>query len=446
MRCLWVLSLSLDAGSWGNRRAAIGHSAGILHFLSLFLQRYERLVLLRAGFYVCLSRSEGRTALENLRVGSVSRSFHEPAFAVGVFCTAPGGHGAHADKKTILAMVLSLCSDRVGVSPGSQSLSCSERDRIWFAPENRRLLLVSAAAAFSLAYVPTANAAMFCREFALRPTGFLAANIFGSGTVFVAAFVLLICIGFFFLRLSRIVICFFLADLAFLVATLTYLYPDGRYYLQLLIFLIPVAVLPVVWAIKNLFLHKRLLPSLGVLILFVASCLGFPSRSGYKPTKINRSQALDAIHYHKWHSEPLWYSAEKRFEKIYGQQPGVVLSDIDPVYLNALLPDHFAAAPIDEKQLRPWSPVWHYAQPQAAALVKQGLERSVPVYALFISRKDVTAEAGRLPKIDGYEWVETHASRPRCSLEAGARSNESICDNAAVTGWNRSHYRVREIE
>jgi len=44
---------------------------------------------------------------------------------------------------------------------------------------------------FSLHYIPT-NVARLWREFALRPNGFFAANIFGTGTCFVPAFILLI--------------------------------------------------------------------------------------------------------------------------------------------------------------------------------------------------------------------------------------------------------------
>jgi 4-amino-4-deoxy-L-arabinose transferase-like glycosyltransferase len=262
---------------------------------------------------------------------------------------------------------------------------------------------------FSPANVFTGNIALFCTEFAMRPHAFFAANVFGTGTVFVPAIVLLICLGFFFLRFNRVVICFLVTDLAFLVATVSYLYPDGRYYLQLLIVLIPVAVLAVVWAINNLSSHKRIAASLGILVLFVASCLGYPSRSGYNGNYTNRSQTWDALNYHKGHRKPFWYDAEEEFVRLYGNRPGVILSDIDPVYLNALLPDHFAAAPIDETHLRQWSPFWHYGRPQATALVSQALARSVPVYALFVSRKDVTAQAERLPKIRGYQWSEAHA-------------------------------------
>ena len=46
-----------------------------------------------------------------------------------------------------------------------------------------------------------------------------------------------------------------------------------------------------------------------------------------------------------------------------------------------------------------------YNRAQAIALVKRGLDQSRPVYALFVSKKEMEEKAARLPQIEGYEWV-----------------------------------------
>jgi len=46
-----------------------------------------------------------------------------------------------------------------------------------------------------------------------------------------------------------------------------------------------------------------------------------------------------------------------------------------------------------------------YDRAQALALVKHGLGQARPVYALFLSQKEMDEKAKRLPQIDGYEWV-----------------------------------------
>ena len=265
---------------------------------------------------------------------------------------------------------------------------------------------------FSLENIPSKNAAMFWKEFTLQPYEFLAANLFGTGRVFAPAYVLLVLAGLFVLRVSRPLICIVLADLVFLVFTVTYRYPDGRYYLQLLILLIPLAVLPVAWAINHLLRPKQAIASVGILVLYVGTCLGYPSRTGHEPSTANRAQAWDALAYLPWQRQSAWLIAERYLVEKCGRRPGLVFSDIDPVYLNVLLPKPFVAAPIDEKQIRRWSPTWHYGLAQSTALARRGIEQSLPVYGLFLSRKNCKSDAARLPTLPGYDWFNV-PSDPR---------------------------------
>src|SRR6266508_327989 len=125
------------------------------------------------------------------------------------------------------------------------------------------------------------NASALLNEFSLRPLGYHTANIFGTGTSFVPAFLLLSFAGLFFIRLDRFVMCAYLASLAFLAVILSHNYRlvDARYYLPLLILSIAVAVLPVTWAAKNLFTGRRIVIAMAIFVLFASACLGYPSRS-----------------------------------------------------------------------------------------------------------------------------------------------------------------------
>ena len=258
---------------------------------------------------------------------------------------------------------------------------------------------------FSVGYVPN-NAAALWNEFALRPLEYHNANIFGTGTCFVPAFILLTCAGLFLIRIDRFVTCAFLASSAFLGVILTHNYRlvDARYYLPLLILGIAVAVLPATWAAKNLVTGRRIIIALPILVLFAAACLGFPSRSGYKTQGIGRCQAWDALHFTTPTRESVQFVAQKDFAKRLKRQPGIVLSDIDPVYLNALLPRSLIAGPIDGQHSYKWSDTWHYDQRQASALVEHGLQQSLGIYALFTSLNDLTTNQSRLPSLPGYEW------------------------------------------
>jgi hypothetical protein len=257
---------------------------------------------------------------------------------------------------------------------------------------------------FSLLYVPD-NAVMLWRQFTLQPHGYDASHIFGTGTSFVPALVLLSCAGLLLIRLSWFVYCAFLSGLSSFVATLCYLFgTDGRLYLPLLILAVAIAVLPITWAANNLFTGKRIIADLSIFVLFAGACLGYPSRSGYNTHGIDRFQALDALHFTTPRRQSIQFVAQRNFARVLSRQPGIVFSDIDPVYLNALLPPSFVAAPIDGKHHYKWSYAWRYHRPQAMVLVEHGLQQSLPVYALFTSEDEVARNQSRLPNVAGYEW------------------------------------------
>ena len=96
--------------------------------------------------------------------------------------------------------------------------------------------------------------------------------------------------------------------------------------------------------------------------------------------------------------------------------PGIILSDIDPPYLNALLPKPFVAAPIDGNHNYRFSRLWHYGKAQAGELVANGLDRGTPVYGLLLPSKDVDQDIKRLPLIQGYSWKRSEKSNVRAVI------------------------------
>src|SRR5439155_11935852 len=147
------------------------------------------------------------------------------------------------------------------------------------------------------------------------------------------------CMGLVFIRISRFALCALLSGLSFLAGALVYAVVDTRFYLPLLILLVAVAVLPVAWAAKNLFAGRQIIAAPVVFALFAAACLGYPSRSGYNTSETDRSQSWDALHFATPPSESTWFIAQGRFLEVFGGEPAIVLSDIDPVYLYAFFPD-----------------------------------------------------------------------------------------------------------
>jgi hypothetical protein len=263
-------------------------------------------------------------------------------------------------------------------------------------------------AAFSLHNVPR-QGGLIWSEITASWNQFRVANLFGTGTYAVPAFIFLSALGLAFVRVRRFEISAFLAGIVYIMATVTYTYVEGRFYLPVFFLWVPLAVLPSEWAVGQALKRRLSIWNVGVLALFLLSCIGYPSQSGFTPTG-GRSQAWDALNYANVNGKSPRYEAQKEFSRIFRDAPGIVLSDIEPPYLNALLPKPFVAAPVDGNHDYRYSRVWHYGKAEAVQLVENGLGRASPVYALLLPSKDVDQDIRRLPSIQGYSWKRSNGT------------------------------------
>ena len=261
-------------------------------------------------------------------------------------------------------------------------------------------------AAFSLHNVPRQGGIIWS-EITASWDQFRVANLFGTGTYVVPAFIFLSALGLAFVRVRRFEISAFVAGIVYIMATVTYTYVEGRFYIPVFFLWVPLAVLPSEWAVGQALKRRLSIWNVGVLALFLLSCIGYPSQSGFTPQG-GRSQAWDALHYANVNGKSPRYEAQKEFSRIFRDAPGIVLSDIEPPYLNALLPEPFVAAPVDGNHDYRYSRLWHYGKPEAVQLVANGLGRASPVYALLLPSKDVDQDIKRLPLIQGYRWQRSN--------------------------------------
>src|SRR5882762_5858082 len=269
-------------------------------------------------------------------------------------------------------------------------------------------------AAFSLHNVPR-QGGMIWSEITANWDQFRVANLFGTGTYVVPAFIFLSALGLAFVRVRRFEISAFVAGIVYIMATVTYTYVEGRFYIPVFFLWVPLAVLPVEWAITRSFRSRYSFFGVAVLALFVLSCVGYPSQSGFKP-KGGRSQAWDALHYGNGNGKSPRYEAQEEFVRIFRDAPGIVLSDIDAAYLNALLPKPFVAAPIDGNHYYSYGQLWHYRKVEALRLVHRGLDHATPVYALLLPSNNDDRDVQRLPSIQGYSWKRSEKSNRRAVI------------------------------
>jgi hypothetical protein len=274
--------------------------------------------------------------------------------------------------------------------------------------------LASKQGAFSLHNVPP-QLAMIWSEITASWDQFRVANLFGTGTYVVPAFIFLSVFGLAFVRLRPFEISAFLAGTVYIMATLAFSYVEGRFYVPVFLLLVGLAVLPAEWAAAQAFKGRFSIWGVGVLAVFLLSCIGYPSQSGFKPEG-GRSQAWDALHYANGVGNSPRYEAQKEFVRIFRDAPGIVLSDIDAAYLNALLPKPFVAAPIDGNHYYSYSRLWHYGTPEAAQLVTNGLGHETPVYGLLLPSKAVDQDIKRLPLVQGYSWKRSAKSNTRAVI------------------------------
>ena len=244
---------------------------------------------------------------------------------------------------------------------------------------------------------------------------FRVANLFGTGTYVVPAFICLSVLGLPFVRMTRLSLAHFWQEAAYFIATFTYAFVDGRFYLPIFFLLVALAVLPAEWAVSQVLKLRFSLSTVGVLTIFLLTCIGYPSQSGFKP-KRNRSQAWDALHYANSKGRSPRYEAQEEFSRFFQDAPGIVLSDIDPPYLNVLLSKPFLAAPIDDLHNYCYSRLWHYGKAEAIRLVQSGLDHATPVYALLLPSKHDDQDVPRLPSIQGYSWRRSEKSSTRAVI------------------------------
>jgi hypothetical protein len=267
---------------------------------------------------------------------------------------------------------------------------------------------------FSLNNVP-GQVALIWSEISTSWDQFRVANLFGTGTYVVPAFIILSALGLIFIRVRRFEIAAFLAGVTYLAATITYPFVDGRFYIPIFLLLVGLAVLPAEWALNEALKMRFSILGFGVLAVFLLSCIGYPSQSGFKP-KGGRSQAWDALHYGNGNGRSPRYEAQKEFLRSFRDAAGIVLSDFDPPYLNALLPKPFVAAPLDANHNYCYSRRWHYGKAEALQLVQSGLDHGIPVYALLLFSKDADQDLKRLPLIEGYSWKRSEKSNKRALI------------------------------
>lgn len=257
---------------------------------------------------------------------------------------------------------------------------------------------------FAQRYLPP-NLLMCWNELRMAPNGYMVGNIFGTGSHVTPAFAILVVLGLFYVRNWRFSICAGLAVACGGLPLLAFWYLDLRKFHTLAVLGVALAVLPVFRALNALAEHR---PKRSIPILLLACCavMGFPSTSGY-PKRPWRSQFLDGIcivPYHRPRVSVDHVAANELLEQTQ-RGPCTVLTSINPVFVDSVLPSDYLVVPLDERHDFRHSPFWRFGTNEVQAVVRRALEGGEIPYALLSPRANYTSEVARLPAVEGRVWV-----------------------------------------
>ncbi len=259
-----------------------------------------------------------------------------------------------------------------------------------------------AAGTFSLEHL-SGNLMLLWNEFTLAPEEFGVANLFGTGAHFTPPFIALAVIGLASVEWGRLAICTGLAVAVFLAAALTYFYLDLRLYAPLLILSLLVMAQP----IEQMAARTRSGGSSTVHVVVAGLCIlsivGVPSVRGDAPVRYS-VHSLDAVAWAGRKGVSVNYALTQYVKERLGSAPGLLLTDLSPVYVAALLPRGFITAPVDEEHDYVFSAHWRYGRSHALALVQQGLKMQMPVYAATPLEEPAVSFARRLPSLPDATW------------------------------------------
>lgn len=264
--------------------------------------------------------------------------------------------------------------------------------------------------AFGLKHV-VPNLVRIWEEITMTAGDFTPANVFGTGTHFVPASALLVLV---FVWPARWTAFHWVAAVSLCVAlfmSLVYFFVALRLYYPFMLLAAIGASGGVARALCNWRGSGQIAWAVLAISLLAATVLGYPSRSGYPPES-GRMQLVDGIAWAGRRADSLEYEAALLLMQEAAPPEAVVLSDINPAFLSALVGPRLTCAPIDAQHAYCNGHEWRFDKTSALALAERSLERGLPVYALAVRADDHSRTLGRLPRVDGARWLPVGDESP----------------------------------
>jgi hypothetical protein len=244
------------------------------------------------------------------------------------------------------------------------------------------------------------NIAVLAREITLRNDVYRVTNIFGTGTYYSPALLVLVVAALLaWLRLPGGWI-FAVPVLVSSALSLAYcISNDPRFQLTPVVFGILAAAR---WG-EDILRRRGLLMQTLYICLVVLSCLGYPTQSGFPPAG-GRFQIVDLLDRRYLGTGSPVYEAVRSFGQAHGDEAALVLTDANPAYLESLLPAPTSAVPDGPHHAFMYSRIFRFGKGEALADIEAAVEANRSVYHLTTVPVTTTELTERLPPPSGTHW------------------------------------------
>jgi hypothetical protein len=248
------------------------------------------------------------------------------------------------------------------------------------------------------------------QEFTLASPRYLLANTFGAGQYYSPAFfILAMGAALWFLFTNRQKFLVLPAGL-FAGLMLFYYFIDVRMYFPIaLLAIFPIATLAETYFDNTSKQHA--IVTFLLLVLLVVAIIGFPYRNSFTgELKVSHSREL-LNPYRYIGVKSVYYELVAFFKKRYGQSDALIVSSLNPVYVNSLLDSNVICIPQDDQHDYKFSKAFRFNRDDAIKAIKRAAERNKRVF--YLSAKDVNVEELQaiLPPLEGFQWKELYARR-----------------------------------
>ena len=247
------------------------------------------------------------------------------------------------------------------------------------------------------------NIPYYLSELMQEKTTYTLADMYGERSHIGPAFVVLCLLAAAGLRRDRLFWCF-IGTAAFQLGAMScYRFLGIRFLFPIILIAVPFAAAGSTGLMRRLVAQKRWTGALILFVVILATVLGWPGQR-------SDTELGDMVWSRSVYDAGPQYRLVKELGKAAAGTPAVVLTDLDPPYVHALLPSAVNVAPLLDTHPYRFSPRVTFDKQSRQRLIRDSFQRGVPVFALVVLN-NINDLKDLCPPASGTRWqvlIEDH--------------------------------------